>query len=54
VPEKFDARYRAARGMCELTIFAGCEHGWVAKPRPQTECAREIVKALIARQLKIG
>jgi len=40
--------------MYEVTILAGCEHEWVAKPGPQTERASEIVKALIARQLRIG
>jgi acetyl esterase len=52
VQEKFAATYRAAGGVCELTIFEGCEHEWVAKPGPQTDRAREMVKAFIARQLK--
>jgi acetyl esterase len=51
VQEKFAATYRAAGGVCELTVFEGCEHEWVAKPGPQTERAREMVKAFIARQL---
>jgi len=54
VQEKFAATYRAAGGVCELTIFEGCEHEWVAKPGPQTDRAREMVKAFIARQLKAG
>jgi alpha-beta hydrolase superfamily lysophospholipase len=54
VQEKFTATYRAAGGVCELTIFEGCEHEWVAKPGPQTDRAREMVKAFIARQLKAG
>ncbi len=37
---------------CELTVFEGSEHEWVAKPGPQTDRAREMVKAFIARQLK--
>ena len=54
VQEKFAAAYRAAGGVCELAIFENCEHEWVAKPGPQTERAREMVKAFIARQLKTG
>jgi len=50
--EKFAAAYRAAGGVCELTVFEGSEHEWVAKPGPQTERAREMVKTFIARQLK--
>ena len=54
VQEKFSVAYRAAGGMCELSLFEGCEHEWVAKPGPQTERAREMVKGFIARQLKNG
>ena len=50
--EKFAATYRAAGGVCELTVFEDSEHEWVAKPGPQTDRAREMVKAFIARQLK--
>jgi acetyl esterase len=50
--EKFAATYRAAGGVCELTVFEGCEHEWVAQPGPQTDRAREMVKAFIARQLQ--
>jgi acetyl esterase/lipase len=49
--EKFAASYRAAGGQCELEIFTGCEHMWVAKPGPQTDRAAEVVKDFIARQL---
>ena len=35
-----------------ITIFEGWEHEWVAKPGPQTDKAREVVKQFIARQLK--
>src|SRR5262249_49623820 len=49
--EKFAATYRGAGGPCELTVFEGCEHEWVAKPGPQTDRARQMVKAFIARQL---
>jgi len=52
VQEKFAATYKAAGGVCELTVFEDSEHEWVAKPGPQTERAREMVKAFIARQLK--
>src|SRR5713101_3529306 len=52
VQEKFAVTYRAAGGVCELTVFEGSEHEWVAKPGPQTDRAREMVKAFIARQLK--
>ena len=52
VQEKFAATYKAAGGVCELTVFENSEHEWVAKPGPQTDRAREMVKAFIARQLK--
>src|SRR5262249_4882337 len=52
VQEKFAATYRAAGGVCELTVFENSEHEWVAKPGAQTDRAREMVKAFIARQLK--
>jgi acetyl esterase/lipase len=51
VQEKFAASYRAAGGECELHVFEGCEHEWVAKPGPQTDRAHEMVKAFIARHL---
>lgn len=50
--EKFAASYRAAGGECQLEVFPGCEHMWVAQPGPQTERANEMVKAFIARQLR--
>ena len=53
VQEKFAATYKAAGGVCELHVFEGSEHEWVAKPGPQTDRAREMVKAFIARQLKV-
>jgi acetyl esterase len=52
VQEKFAATYKAAGGDCQFHVFEGCEHEWVAKPGPQTDRAREMVKAFIARQLK--
>ena len=52
IQEKFAATYRAAGGVCELTVFEGSEHEWVAQSGPQTDRARAMVKAFIARQLK--
>jgi len=51
VQEKFAASYRAAGGDCELHVFEGCEHEWVAKPGPQTDRAHEMVRAFIARNV---
>lgn len=51
VQEKFAATYRAAGGVCEMTVFEDSEHEWVARPGPQTTRAHEMVKAFIARQL---
>ena len=51
VQEKFAASYRAAGGQCDLTIFEGCEHEWVAKPGLQTDRAHEMVRAFVARNL---
>jgi len=52
VQEKFAAAYKAASGECDYHLFEGSEHEWVATPGPQTDRAREMVKAFIARQLK--
>ena len=52
VQEKFATTYKAAGGVCELTVFEGSEHEWVAKPGPQTDRAREMVKAFIASHWK--
>jgi acetyl esterase len=52
VQAKFAAAYKAAGGDCQYELFEGCEHEWVATPGPQTDRAREMVKAFIARQLK--
>ena len=51
VQQRFVASYRAAGGECDLEIFAGCEHRWVAQPGPQTDRAVEMIKVFIARQL---
>jgi acetyl esterase/lipase len=50
IQEKFAATYRAAGGVCALSIFEGSEHEWVATPGPQTDRARRMVKEFIARQ----
>src|SRR3954465_10851207 len=51
VQEKFAATYKAAGGECQFQVFEGCEHEWVATPGPQTDRARQMVKAFIARQV---
>src|SRR4029453_12656816 len=52
VQKKFAAPYKAAGGDIQYELFEGSEHEWVATPGPQTDRAREMVKAFIARQLK--
>jgi acetyl esterase len=54
VQEKFAATYKAAGGKCQYELFDGCEHEWVATPGPQTDRARAMVKAFIAKQLALG
>jgi len=49
---KFVAAYKAAGGDVQYEVFEGSEHEWVATPGPQTDRAREMVKAFIAKQLK--
>jgi acetyl esterase/lipase len=51
IQEKFVAAYKAAGGACDYHLFEGSEHQWVAQPGPQTDRARAMVKAFIARQL---
>jgi acetyl esterase/lipase len=51
VQEQFARTYKAAGGECEFHVFENCEHEWVATPGPQTDRARAMVKAFIARQL---
>jgi acetyl esterase/lipase len=48
----FTDAYQAAGGDVRYELFEGCEHEWVAKEGPQTDRAREMVKAFIAAQLK--
>jgi acetyl esterase/lipase len=50
--KKFADGYKAAGGDVRYELFEGCEHEWVAKEGPQTDRAREMVKAFIATQLK--
>jgi dipeptidyl aminopeptidase/acylaminoacyl peptidase len=52
IQAKFVAAYKGAGGQCDYHVFEGSEHEWVAKPGPQTDKAREMVKAFIARQLR--
>jgi len=50
--ENFVKSYMAAGGNCEYHLFENSVHEWVAEPGPQTEKAREVVKAFFARQQK--
>ena len=51
VQERFVQTYRDTGGDIQYQLFEGCEHEWVAQPGPQTDHAREMVKAFIARQV---
>jgi acetyl esterase len=48
---KFAETYRKAGGECDLEVFEGCGHMWVAEPGPQTDKAHAMAKAFIAKQL---
>jgi acetyl esterase/lipase len=50
--EKFATTYKAAGGPVDFHVFPDSVHEWVAEPGPQTDRAREMVKAFIARNLK--
>ncbi len=50
VQQRFVESYRAAGGSCDFHVFEHCEHEWVAMPGPQTDRARDMVKAFIAKQ----
>jgi len=50
--EKFAATYKAAGGPVDFHVFPDSVHEWVAEPGPQTDRAREMVKAFIARNVK--
>jgi acetyl esterase/lipase len=49
--EKFVQTYTTAGGDIQYQLFENCVHEWVAMPGPQTDRAREMVKAFIARQV---
>jgi acetyl esterase/lipase len=51
VQEKFVATYKAAGGDVQFHVFEDSEHEWVAKEGPQTDKARAMVKAFIARHV---
>jgi acetyl esterase len=51
IQEKFAKTYKAAGGDIQYQVFEGCEHEWVATPGPQTDRARAMVKAFIARHV---
>lgn len=52
IQQKFAETYKKAGGECDLEIFEGCGHMWVADPGPQTDRAHEMIRAFIARQLQ--
>lgn len=52
VQEKFAETYRAAGGDVQYELFEKSVHEWVATPSSQTERARAMVKAFIARNVK--
>jgi acetyl esterase len=52
IQEKFVKTYKAAGGDVEYHLFEGSEHQWVANEGPQTDRARETVKAFIARHVR--
>jgi acetyl esterase/lipase len=49
--EKFVATYKAAGGQVEYSLFPGSVHEWVAEPGVQTDRAREMAKAFIAKNV---
>jgi acetyl esterase/lipase len=54
IQEKFAKTYKAAGGQCDYQLFEGSPHEWVAQPGPQTDRARDMVKAFIARQMNVA
>jgi acetyl esterase len=54
IQHKFQAAYRAAGGECDLTVFEGATHEWVAEPSANTTRAHEMLKAFVAKQLQAG
>jgi acetyl esterase len=53
VQERFVATYRAAGGEINYEVFPGAEHRWIILPGPQTDRAIDMIKAFIARQLRV-
>jgi len=53
VQERFVATYRAAGGEIDYEVFPGAEHRWIVQPGPQTDRAIAMIKAFIARQLRV-
>jgi len=51
IQEKFASAYKSAGGDVQYQLFENCEHEWVAQPGPQTDRARQMVKAFIARNV---
>ncbi|MEO8678737.1 MAG: alpha/beta hydrolase [Vicinamibacterales bacterium] len=51
IQQKFAETYKAAGGAVDFHVFEGSVHEWVAAPGPQTDRAREMVKAFIARNV---
>ncbi len=51
IQEKFVNTYLAAGGECELHVYEGCDHEWVAQPGPATDRAHEMVRGFIAKNL---
>jgi acetyl esterase/lipase len=49
--EKFVATYKAAGGQIDYRLFPDSVHEWVAEPGVQTDRAREMAKAFIARNV---
>jgi acetyl esterase/lipase len=49
--ERFAKTYKAAGGDVQYELFPDSVHEWVANPGPQTDRAREMVKAFIAKHV---
>jgi acetyl esterase/lipase len=49
--ENFAKTYKAAGGAVQYELFQDSVHEWVATPGPQTDRAREMVKAFIAKHV---
>jgi len=52
VQEQFAETYKSAGGEVDYQLFEKSVHEWVAEPGPQTDRAREMVKAFIARNVR--